>query len=129
MWICGHYPAGSYPDVVIFRDDLKHRLCEGESVITDNGYRDAKAMKQLDAPGKEDYHRAVRGRHEGVNGRLKRFKVLTTPFRHEKDLHGICFFAVANIVQVAINVEEPLFHIAAPSSAGNEAWQYGHCGL
>lgn len=29
--------------------------------------------------------------------RLKCFKVLTTAFRHDKDRHGLCFFAVANM--------------------------------
>lgn len=68
--------------MVIFCDDLKRRLLQGAKVISINGYVVAKAVKQSDAPGKADYHRAMRGRHEGVNGRLKRFKVHMTPFRN-----------------------------------------------
>lgn len=91
VWVCGPYPSGSYPDFVIFCDDLKERLRKGEKVITGNGYNDAKAIKLSDAPGKEEYHRSVRGHREADNGRLKRFKVLTPPFRQGKDRNGLCF--------------------------------------
>lgn len=99
MWVYSLYRAESYPEVVIFRDDLKRlrRISQGEKVITDNWYVH-EAVKQPDALGKEDYQNAVRGRHEGVNGRLKRVKVLTAPFRHDKDRYGLCFFAVADFV-------------------------------
>lgn len=89
MWVCGPYPTGRYPEVVIFRHDLKRNLRQDEKIITDNGYFDTRAGKLSDAPGKEQYHRSMRGRHEGVNGRVKRFKLLTTPFRHDRDHHGL----------------------------------------
>lgn len=32
-------------------------------------------------------------------------------FRHERNLHGICFYAVASITQLGIIAEEPLFQV------------------
>lgn len=51
--------------------------------------------------------------------------MLTTPFRQDIDRHSLCFLAVANIVQIVINLEEPLFHIAAPNTDGGEGSQQG----
>lgn len=96
-----------------------------KTVITDNGFNAAKTLTLSDATGKEEYHRVLRGRYEGVNGRLKRFEVLTTPLRHDKDRYGLCFFAVVNIAQLAINEEEPLFDIAAPTTDGGERSEQG----
>lgn len=90
---------------------------------------EAMEMKQSDAPGKADYQHEVRGRQVGVNGRLKRFRVLTTLFSHNKDHHDLCFFAVPNIVQVVINVEEPLFDIAAPGTDAEVQYEDRQSGL
>lgn len=48
-------------------------------------------------------------RHETVNGRLKRFQVLHMPLRHELQFHADCFYAVSNITQFVIDMEEPFF--------------------
>lgn len=109
VWVAGPYPCGAYPDLRIYRDQLKRRLLPTEKVIADNGYRDPTALLQSEAGEFESFHRMVRARHEGVNGRLKRFKILTTPFRHGRDLHAMCFYAVANVTNLTITFEEPLF--------------------
>ena len=46
-----------------------------------------------------------------VNGRLKRFQVLRIHFRPDITAHWKCFHAVANITQLEICYEEPLFGI------------------
>lgn len=58
-----------------------------------------------------DYHPTICGRLKIVNGGIKPWCVLTLPFRHERNLHGICFYAVANIAQLGIIGEEPLFQV------------------
>ena len=39
MWINGPFPCGQYPDIKIFRQDLKFELEDGEMVEADLGYR------------------------------------------------------------------------------------------
>ena len=59
----------------------------------------------------------VRGRHANVNGRLKHSNVLCTSFHHsaERDReemffkHGMCFAAVAVIIQLKFENGESLF--------------------
>jgi hypothetical protein len=61
----------------------------------------------------------VRGRHEGVNGRLKVYSVLRTHFHHfgtgpnsrteMMARHKLCFNAVAVITQLKISSGEPIF--------------------
>lgn len=108
---------------------MKDRLRVGKRVITDNSYMEVKAVNLSDAPGKEDYHRSVRGRHEGMNGPLKWFRMPTTSFRHNKDRIGLCFFAVANIAEEAINAEERLFDIIVPSTDAEVQYENGRSGL
>ena len=48
--------------------------------------------------------------HETVNARLKAFNILKS-FRHDQLKHGICFKAVAALVQLDIEIASPLFQI------------------
>lgn len=101
------------PDLVIFRTKLKNLLQDNEKVICDSGYPDEKCITPS---GRYDFlssvHNSLRARHEALNGRLKMFKVLATKFRHDLSLHAMCFFAVANTVQLGL-LENPLFDIPA----------------
>ena len=57
-------------------------------------------------------HALARARHETANRRFKCFGVLSQIYRHELELHGRVFRAVANIVQVTIKYNlNPLFSI------------------
>ena len=38
VWINGPFPAGLYPDINIFRENLKGALDEDERVVADDGY-------------------------------------------------------------------------------------------
>ena len=52
----------------------------------------------------------IRARHETCNKRLKTFNYLTPGFRHDiEEKHGLCFHAVANIVQMDILCGRRLF--------------------
>jgi len=36
----GPFPAGSHPDIKIFKSNLKYKLNHGECILSDNGYID-----------------------------------------------------------------------------------------
>lgn len=107
----GPFAAAEHPDISIYKSNLKDRLGEDEYVISDAGYADATVLNGLDVPEYMDYHSAVRARHEVVNWKLKSFNVLRNNFRHGIELHTLCFHAVANLTQVVIMMEEPLFDL------------------
>lgn len=105
----GHFAAGSNPDLLIFRKGLKYQLGTSEKVFGDKGYKDNKCVTPDLVPIHLKYYIAkLRARHETFNGRLKRFGVLKTPFRHSLEFHGTCFYAVAVITQISL-LHEPLF--------------------
>lgn len=113
VWVSGPYACGRNPDVKIYREQLKSRIQPREKVIGDNGYMDPTILLQRDAGDFSNFHTAARARHETVNGRLKRFRVLTVPYRHRRELHGFCFYAVAHITNLNITFVEPLFPLPA----------------
>ncbi len=114
VWANGPYPCGRWPDIKIFREDLKHVLDDGEMVIADAGYRGetgtiltpitlAVDVDLRDAAG---VHRA---RHETCNRRLKVWGCLKQKFRHDIPSHQDYFLAVAVIEQLHIEAGETLF--------------------
>ena len=48
---------------------------------------------------------------KSINGRFKRFCVLSSPFWHELEKHGLCFRAFASLVQLTLTVDETVFWI------------------
>jgi hypothetical protein len=52
----------------------------------------------------------ARTRHKTINGRLKNWDVLKTPFRNELRKHGACFSACLAITQIQINMGKRPFH-------------------
>jgi hypothetical protein len=115
VWINGPFKAGRWPDLKIFRRNLKEKLAPGEMVEADNGY-----------PGEPDHVRTadgfvsraddrakwrVRYRHESVNRRLKQWGCLKQVYRHELKLHKTVFAAVAVITQLAFENGEPPFQV------------------
>lgn len=110
VWANGPYKPGEKTDLMVFRDVLKQQLESEEKVIADNIYRDEKcARKGLFSGLDARFVKRVLCRHETVNGRLKQFKVMSSPFRHHFSKHSSCFWAVLNITQLVIQNERPLF--------------------
>jgi hypothetical protein len=105
VWVNGPYPCGSFPDLKIARHKLIHQLLPGEMFVADRGYRDggvhAMTPTGYNTPG-ERMKSIVRARHESVNGRLKKFKILSTPFRNKLDKHYMIFYLLTNAVQIEI---------------------------
>lgn len=113
VWINGPF-VGSANDGTIFRNGLSPILCIDEAVEVDRGYSGDDKMKvpNMGMTSKQRKMKSnARAQHEAVNGRLKTFNVLTTHFRHMKPnregmmkKHGMCFTAVAVIVQLKLTV-------------------------
>lgn len=111
VWANGPYPCGDWPDIKIARDSFVERLDANEKAFADLGYCDNKYFlipKPADRLFNKN-HKLIMSRHETVNGRIKNFHVMSDRFRHATYLHGRCFYAVLNIVQLSIENGEPLF--------------------
>jgi len=108
-WAHGPFAAGSWPDLKIFRSGLKHYLDEEEKVVADDGYPDRKCLRLAESGA--DVVKRIRARHETLNGRLKNFGCVGSLFRHKKELHSLCFFAVLNVVQLSLQNGHPLFEL------------------
>lgn len=106
-WVYGPFPCGAYPDQRIFVERLSAMLLNNEKVIADGGYAGECIMKPSESS--RERFQYLRARHEALNGRLKSFSVLRNVFRHDRDLHGLCFHAVAQLVQLRLIYRERLF--------------------
>ena len=112
VWVYGAFPCGSHPDLKIFRSGLADILGPTEKVIADGGYKgETSIWAKGHDPVSSRLEGVIRGRHETVNSRLKNFSVLNVCFRHKLSLHAECFYAVANLVQLAIQNGMPLFEV------------------
>ncbi len=84
VWIQGPYPAGTYNDIKIFNQCLRHHLEPGERVEADEGYRGH--VDKVKGPGNDVSSKNVvmqgrgRARHETLNGRLKNWGILSQVF-------------------------------------------------
>ncbi len=119
VWIHGPFPCGKFPDLTIFRMGLKRMLQPtGERAEADGGYRGEPLTIELpdescfSGPAQKQLKKKVRSRHETVNARFKRFKILNEKFRHEVKKHKAVFNAIAVITQLEIESGlKPLFHV------------------
>ena len=115
VWINGPFPPGPWSDRRIARSALYEMLDRGEKFVSDRGYwggawyaETPTGLWCFDQKMKSD----ARSRHETVNSRFKRWSILERRFRHQvHHLHGQVFLAVANITQLQIETDEPLFQI------------------
>lgn len=108
----GPFPCGSYADPRIFRSEMKQCLQPNERVIADRGYPDDCCITptNVESSKREEFYR-IRACQETASRRLKQFCVLGYRFRPNVRLHSFCFHAVANLTQLMVELEEPLFRI------------------
>ena len=116
VWVGGPYPAGAWPDIKIFMNELAHLLEPGERVEADNGY--VGHADKIKCPSNDcnpavnvAMQARVRSRHETFNARLKFWGILGQTYRHDIMQHGNVFYACAVISQLAIENGEPLFEV------------------
>lgn len=113
VWVFGGLPCGTYAsDLSLARKEFVGELYVGEKVLADKGYQDMNHfINSRIYPATAGLQKQILARHETVNGRLKKFNLLNSPFRHTLEFHSVCFYAIANIVQMAIENGEPLFKL------------------
>ena len=107
VWYNGPFPAGKWPDINIFRRNLKGLLLPGEMVETDRGYKDITCRHSDVVTSKADSRaksRAMR-RHETVNGDLKTFGCLKQQWRHDLSKHNVAFSSCAFLTQMKYKLE------------------------
>jgi len=109
VWANGPFPAGSSPDLSIFVSNLRNKLIQNELIIGDATYRDVKCI--YDDGMAIDKIRKIRARQESIFGRMKNFNILNHRYRHSLEKHSDIFFAIANLTQISISNDEPLFSI------------------
>ena len=115
VWVNGPFPAGSNPDIVIYRKALKDMIPAGKKVIADKGYRGEPETlsipNDLDSAPVKDLKRRAKARQETVNNRLKMFNVLKGTFRHDVSKHQVVLEACLVCVQFNMECENPLFEV------------------
>lgn len=114
VWVNGPFPCGSFPDLKIAREWIVFKLKKDEKILADGGYSDKNVFFDTPTGYRSPFQRMkklARARHETVNKRIKQFKIFKDSFRHDVTKHGFCFRACANITQISIQKEEPLFDI------------------
>ena len=91
---------------------MKAVLAPNEKVRVDSGYPVEKCLIPIlvQERDREMFDR-IRARHEIVNGRLKQFAAICHRFFHHISLHSYCFHDAANVMQLLMEVEDPLFDI------------------
>ena len=83
--------------------------------MADSGYKgEAKVSRPDDAAIGHDNRVAasqLRGRHEGINGKLKRWGILRQLFRHNRNKHHIVFKSCITLTQLLIDYGERSFKV------------------
>ena len=103
VWVNGGIPCKTH-DLTLARSKLVKKLLPDEKIIADSGYRDDRYfVHPLAVINNHDFYKKVRARHENINFRIKKFKVIGSTFRNTLDKHVKCFFAVANLVQLKMD--------------------------
>lgn len=113
VWVNGPFPCGT-TDLQIARSWLIYELDAGEKYLAEGGYNDGGQFSET-PNGLKNHDQKMktlaRARHETVNSRFKQFGILSQRFRHRLNRHGTVFMAVANITQLAITLDQPLFNV------------------
>ena len=82
-------------------------------VEADLGYEgDEKVCDKTMYLSRSDGHKksVVRARHETINSRFAAFNILSKNFKHDYDFHGVCFQAIAVIIQLGL-IHAPLWEV------------------
>lgn len=126
IWMSGPHKAGEFNDAKIYatfglHDKLKQL---GKKAIADEGYRGFPSTisthNALDTESVREFKTRARQRHEGYNGMLKNFQVLSDRFRCKtnrtekytaSEKLQMCFEAVTVLVQYKMDMTTPLFDI------------------
>jgi len=121
VWVNGGVPCGAFPDLVLARECYIYNVNEGELTVADETYEDRRYFIYPKAyPESVHWQKAVMARHETVNKKMADWGCLGKRFRHRLELHQLCFYAVANLTQVLINLGEKLYDVGAAQQEDDE---------
>lgn len=93
---------------------LRSRIPNGKKAVTDRGYRGKGGDPKVAPPNSYDseqlrgFKARARMRQEHFHGRLKRFNVLSSQFRHGEEQHQMCFEAVCVLCCYEMELVSPL---------------------
>jgi hypothetical protein len=113
VWINGPFPCGT-PDLCIARNALIFELDQDEMYLADGGYNDGNQFSVTPSGNHTELDRmksVARARHEAVNSLFKNYGILEHRYRHCRSLHGRVFSAIANIIQLTIMKQGPVFQV------------------
>jgi len=110
VWVNGPFRCGEWPDISIFRRNLRQLLLPGEKVEADKGYKGENLfVRTPDTFTSKSDIRAkdiARARHESVNKFFRLWGALKQKYRHDRKKHKPVFAAIAVITQLAIERHE-----------------------
>jgi DDE superfamily endonuclease len=113
VWINGPYQPGPWPDLRIFRHRLMRTLVPNEWIVANKGYTEGLNFVIYKGVGPDWYQTMVAtalARHEAINSVFKRFKVLSTHYRHGPECHELTFAAIACMTNVYLE-HYPAFEV------------------
>jgi hypothetical protein len=113
VWISNPY-RGKVPDVTIIRNELLPMLGPNLLCVVDGGIRGEDAFSGInpfDSPAIKKFKKRARARHETANGKIKKFRSVSSVFRHGPSKHCLVFDAVAVVCQFKIETGEVLFEL------------------
>jgi DDE superfamily endonuclease len=114
VWKNGPYPAGSFPDIVVARDNLYTKFQPGEMYVADRGYRDGGERAIVPSGYRNAFENMMgeaRARHENINCRIKNFNILSNTFRNEREKHWLCFHSIVAMIQLEIENTRPVHQV------------------
>ena len=91
-----------------------HYLNDNEYYIGDGGYWDGNQWIVM-PKGRNSYKDrqmlAIWSRHKSINMRIKEWNILSKQFWHPLPKHSLAFCAVANITQLGLQTDSPVFQV------------------
>jgi len=125
----GPFPPGDWPDLSIFRHELKEKLDEGERCNADDGYGgedpstivSTRGIRFMEEPKLKYLRQRLRNRHETCNERIKHFRVLKLQFHHPLYKHSACFRACAVFTQLSFTYDKKLFNVSDATTIANSS--------
>ena len=113
MWVNGPLPWSSRGKDTAHKK-LVGALNPGEKALSGRDYLDGHPnfITPLDFDTLTTcMHDMVLLRHELTHGLIKQYHILSDNFCHDATKHGAVFAAIANIVQISIETDEPLLEV------------------
>lgn len=128
----GPYKFGELPDLCLAQNegtiDTLSRL--NVRCIGDGTYRNPVFVNSKRGLCREILNviKVAKARHETFNSRVKRATMFNRlrGFRHDQEVHGICFQAVANMIEIEIETASPLFSSSTEIDAFDSWYQRHH---